>query len=58
MNKILSFERTREHMCTVEMETVECEECNCEFHREVGTKYFICSKKCLDDAKFSFKGEE
>ena len=44
MNKILSFEKARENACTVEMETIECEECGCEFHREVNTDYSICSK--------------
>jgi hypothetical protein len=58
VNKILSFEKARENACTVEMETIECEECGCEFHREVNTDYSICSKKCLDDAIFASRGEE
>ena len=54
---IMQFESARENACTEEMETIECEYCDDNFARPLGSDYSTCSKKCYKDACAEFHGD-
>tara|TARA_R110000868_G_C10972548_1_gene770458 strand:+ start:34841 stop:35017 length:177 start_codon:yes stop_codon:yes gene_type:complete len=57
MTDFESFEKSRESLCTDEVETVACEYCDGEFERPIESEYVACSKSCFRNLCAEFRND-